>query len=60
MKIICNKKEFAEIVRSCYKNTGCYNCALNGVCDGQDSIVAFADVVEEGEDDDESKTAYRG
>ena len=52
MKIICNKQEFAEIVRSCYKNTGCYNCALNGVCDGQDSIVAFADVVEEGESSD--------
>lgn len=52
MKIICNKKEFAEIVRNCYKNSYCADCALNGVCGGQDSIIAFTDVVEEGESSD--------
>lgn len=52
MKIICNKQEFATIVRSCYRNTTCDDCVLNRVCDGEDSIVAFTDVVEEGESSD--------
>lgn len=52
MKIICNKNEFAEIVRHCYKSNGCYSCILNGICDGQDSVVAFTDVIEEGEKDE--------
>ena len=54
MKIICNKIEFAEIVRNCYKSTYCSNCALNSVCEGQDSVVAFTDVIEEGERDGKS------
>lgn len=51
MKIICNKNEFAEMVWSCYKSKYCYNCVLNSVCDGQDSVVAFTDVIEEKEGD---------
>lgn len=53
MKLICNKREFAQLVIKCYKNENyCTDCALYGVCDGQDSIVAFIDVVEEGEKGD--------
>lgn len=52
MKIICNKKEFAELVRKCYTSNSCLSCALSAVCDGQDSIVAFTDIVEEGESSD--------
>lgn len=51
MRIICNKKEFAEMVRNCYKSGLCDLCILSGICDGQDSIVAFADVVEEPEEE---------
>ena len=51
MKIICNKTEFAEMVRNCYKANGCYDCVLNGACDGQDSVVAFTDVIEDKEGD---------
>ena len=51
MKIICNKNEFAEIVRRCYNAEDCNYCALSGACDGQDSVVAFTDVIDEGEKD---------
>ena len=54
MKIICNKIEFAEIVRRCYHSDFCDLCALSGVCDGQDSVVAFTDVIEEGDEDEKS------
>lgn len=53
MKIICNKNEFAEMVLNCYKSQYCSDCVLNGVvCDGQDSVVAFTDVIDEGEKDE--------
>lgn len=54
MKITCNKKEFADMIRNCYKSQYCSNCVLHDVCDGQDSIVAFTDVIEEGEKDGET------
>lgn len=50
MKIICNKIEFAQIVRNCYKADGrCDLCLLSGICGGGDSVVALADVEEERE-----------
>ena len=42
MEIICNKIEFSEIVRRCYHSEFCDYCALYGVCDGQDYVVALA------------------
>lgn len=51
MKIICNKQEFAEMVRNCYKSNSCTNCLLSGLCDGQNCVVTFADVVEESEEE---------
>ena len=51
MKIICNKNEFAEMVRNCYKSQYCSNCVLNSICDGQDSVVDFTDVIEDKEGD---------
>lgn len=42
MKIILNKFDYATIVRNCAKTRdgydGCSKCALNGVCDGPDSL----------------------
>lgn len=50
MKIICNKNEFAEMVRNCYKSNSCYGCVLNGMCGNKDSVVAFTDVIEDEKD----------
>ena len=42
MKIILNKFDYAAIVRNCAKAReiylDCGKCALNGVCDGPDSL----------------------
>lgn len=32
MKIICNKKEFAKLVRDCKRPSNCCGCALFSVC----------------------------
>ena len=34
MKISCNVKEFAEMVRGCSNGSSCNQCALHGICDG--------------------------
>lgn len=50
MKIICNKAEFAQLVRNCYRANGaCGTCLLHDICNGEDSVVAMADVEEERE-----------
>lgn len=44
MKIICTQEEYALIVRHCYEQMCCRGCALYGVCDGENSVVAAAEV----------------
>lgn len=44
MKIIVDKHEYAELVRQCYSQMCCRGCALYGVCDGENSVVAAAEV----------------
>ena len=44
MKIIVDKHEYALIVHQCYSQMCCRGCALYGVCDGENSVVASAEV----------------
>ena len=55
MKIICNKKEFAELVRNCectLSNDGCNACVFVGLCsqgcsvarDGMDFIEDICEI----------------
>lgn len=33
LKIVCNKQDFAAIISACTLKSGCYNCALETICD---------------------------
>ena len=54
MKIVCNKKEFATLVRACYRllhtadGTGCGNCVLRCVCsdEPEECIECICEIVE--------------
>ena len=47
MKIICNKSQFASMVRMCYKTSLCYSCVLNEVCEGQSDLENMAEIIDD-------------